>query len=252
MIYICEYKHQADERIWQERENVFLPFFDETSVSPAKRQKQQERILARLLLNFGLKKEYGISLAQLAPYLDENGKLRSKNYPHIHFNISHCSAACACMLGEREVGIDIERPFEYREKLARRICSAEEWEILQSQETAERVRQLRFLWSLKESFVKWNGRGIAYGMERADFAAYLPVRLQAGRSCVLEERKTMPGQARTGGREILRGQDGSQEQSASVRFFLFNSGRYTLAACTGGTVGRSVLVDEKEVLQKTS
>lgn len=180
MISICEYDNLADARILQERSEALLLPFKDVNQSGAGWKKMRERILARLLLESALKKEYGLSLTELAPVHDANGKPVSSTYPEIGFNISHCSVACACATGTGAVGVDIERKFAFRENLAKWICHPEEWKILQRLEPEEQGEQVHFLWSMKESFVKWDGKGIAYGMKRIDLSGYLPIRLGRG------------------------------------------------------------------------
>ncbi|MDO4322671.1 MAG: 4'-phosphopantetheinyl transferase superfamily protein [Lachnospiraceae bacterium] len=182
MIYICEYDNLAEDRILQERLTTLLLQYKDTDLTGIRWQKLRQRLLARLLLDFALRSEYGLTLPELDLRRGEKGKPYSGAHPEIHFNISHCSTACACITGNEQAGIDVERKFPYRENLARRICHPKEWEVLQALEPDRRDEQLHFLWSLKESFVKWNGEGITYGMDRINLAKYLPVRLLPGQS----------------------------------------------------------------------
>ena len=43
-----------------------------------------------------------------------------------------------------------------------------------------RIRQFRYLWSLKEAYVKMDGRGLGYGLERVNFAPLLPIQAETG------------------------------------------------------------------------
>lgn len=164
-------------------------------------KKRRERILAWLLLEYALKRESGFSLEQLAIVRTEKGKPRSSTHPEIWFNLSHCENACACIVGREPCGIDIERKFPFRESLARKICHEKEWDffrgtgqsadtpvgsvtgpsedgraagVSEEQRRKVRERQLQILWSLKESFVKRDGRGLGYGMDRVSFARLMP------------------------------------------------------------------------------
>lgn len=197
MIYICEYDDEADDRLLQERPGALLLQYTESDRTGIRWRKMRERILARLLLDYALKKEYGISFPELELYCDAHGKPHSRAYPDIHFNISHCSVACACAVGKYPVGIDIERKFDYRENLARKVCHPKEWSALQELEPEIRSEQMHFLWSLKESFVKWDGKGLSYGMERIDLSQYLPIELDTGQSCRLDRFLLHCGEAFT-------------------------------------------------------
>ena len=69
MIYICEYDDEADDRLLQERPGALLLQYTESDRTGIRWRKMRERILARLLLDYALKKEYGISFPELELYL---------------------------------------------------------------------------------------------------------------------------------------------------------------------------------------
>lgn len=174
MIYICKYDGLADDTVLRERcEALLLPPAAEDT-DGAKWSRHRERILARMLLNFALKEEYGLSLGEIGLRCGQHGKPYSSVNPQIRFNISHCRAACAVAVGGCETGIDIENKFPYRANLARKVCHPDEWTALQRMDGAGREEQLQYLWSLKESYVKWQGTGLSYGMDRVNFAGLMP------------------------------------------------------------------------------
>ena len=70
----------------------------------------------------------------------------------------------------------------------------------------ERKEQLHILWSAKESFVKWDGRGLAYGMNRVNLSSFLPIHMRAG-----EYRQVELGE---------------------LWFYLKKTDNYTLSACS--------------------
>lgn len=80
-----------------------------------------------------------------------------KEYPGIHFNISHCRKGIACAVSDRPVGIDIETVL-YDAALAEMTLSAEEKaEVEISDEPGVRFTEL---WTRKESFLKLTGEGV--------------------------------------------------------------------------------------------
>ena len=132
-------------------------------------ENRLEHLLAWTLLEEAVRRENGItSLEQLDISRTEKGKPYSRAYPELHFNLSHCESACACVLSDGQNGIDIERIFPYRHSLAKRVCHEEEWDYLNSlpEDGGERTEFLRVLWSVKESLVKYEGSGLGYGVER--------------------------------------------------------------------------------------
>lgn len=185
---------------------------------------------------------------------DRNGKPYSCVEEAPVFNISHCDTACACILsqplqGRKDtqytlkskmsqktteqavnwyVGIDVEKKFPYKEKLERHLYHERERAVLQNLEQTEREHQQQLLWSLKESLVKLDGRGLAFGLNRIDLSEYLPI--TEGEQNVKAEALYHGGKLR----QILHTEAAAQEAVSEVpiRVQLQSYENYTLAACT--------------------
>ncbi len=168
-------------------------------------KKSRQRILAWLLLGQAIEERFGYTFAQLDVRRDAQRKPYSAAHPEVHFNISHCATAYACIVGTAPVGIDVERKFAPKDGLIKKVCHPEEFALLARMEDKLRVRQFRYLWSLKEAFVKMDGRGLSYGMDRANFAPFLPIQAEEGE----------PVRRKLGGAE----------------FMICDYADYTLAAC---------------------
>ena len=80
---------------------------------------------AYLLLRRALREEFGILEAPLFDY-GEHGKPVLRQWPHIHFNLSHCKEAAICVVSDHPVGVDIESIHRYSESLARYTMNDEE------------------------------------------------------------------------------------------------------------------------------
>lgn len=128
-------------------------------------KRKEESAFARMLLEDALKKEYGM---EILPEIQTNefGKPFFTAFPDIHFNYSHTKNAAACVLSDSEAGIDLERVRRYNEKTARRFCSDKEWNWLQNQENmdSEWIR----IWTRKEAYVKYLGKGIRMDLRSVD------------------------------------------------------------------------------------
>lgn len=120
-------------------------------------QGQKECALSYLLLCKALE-DLDISNQPTFIY-GENGKPTLKEYPDVHFNMSHCKVAVACAISDKPVGIDIEVLGRYNERLARYTMNEEE---LQEIDCAEN-RDIAFtrLWTMKEATMKLTGEGIS-------------------------------------------------------------------------------------------
>lgn len=180
MIYVCEFT----QKDWQEeltRASLLAGLLD---VSESERiwqkndraiQHQREHLSAWLLFLYALQKEYGITeLSSLRIAKEQHGKPYSTARPELFFNLSHCRSACACVLSDRPVGIDVERKLSYKKALMHWICTEEEQAIFAScRNDAERAELLSVLWPMKESYVKRNGRGLSDRLDKLSCAAYL-------------------------------------------------------------------------------
>lgn len=99
------------------------------------------------------------------------GKPYLRDYPNVHFNISHSGIYVACAVADRPVGIDIQMISEYRPDVADRVCSkAELAEIAVSDNPAAEFTKL---WTRKEAYAKWTGKGIGRIMSETGQVDYV-------------------------------------------------------------------------------
>lgn len=120
-------------------------------------QGQRECVLAYLLLKGGLKEVYGID-ENPEIVEQEGGKPLLKDHPEIHFNLSHCKTAVACVLGDEPVGVDVERIRKYDAQLARYTMNEQELQEIEA--STDRARAFIRLWTKKEALLKLTGEGI--------------------------------------------------------------------------------------------
>ena len=103
----------------------------------------------------------GIHPQQLVIRKNEYGKPYFLNFPEVHFNISHSGEWVLGILSEKECGIDVELVKEARMDVAKRFFAKEEYELLLQKEGEKRRALFYELWTLKESYVKYKGMGLA-------------------------------------------------------------------------------------------
>lgn len=109
------------------------------------------------------------ALKQLDPQIDtdawafaENGK------PYLcagapFFNLSHTAHCVAVAVSENEeIGIDIEEIRPRSRAFAKKICSAEELQLVET--VPHPASEIIRLWSAKEAAAKRSGKGIGHGM----------------------------------------------------------------------------------------
>jgi phosphopantetheinyl transferase len=94
----------------------------------------------------------------------------------LHFNLSHSRDIALVAISRRApVGIDLEHSREFRapDRLARRICSAREYALLErfghpAGAAPEAQQQLLRLWVRKEAVLKGTGEGLGRALDEVD------------------------------------------------------------------------------------
>ena len=91
----------------------------------------------------------------------------------LHFNVTHTGGLVGIAVSRhRDVGVDAEKLHERTTalKLARRYFTGEEARNLEALPLSEQPARFYSLWTLKESWMKATGRGIAAGLDNAAFS----------------------------------------------------------------------------------
>lgn len=99
-----------------------------------------------------------------------NGK-PELNKPHnnIKFNYSHSGDWIVCAVSEVPVGIDVERIKDIDMAIAERFFSKNEYDDLMKMRKDKQLACFYGLWTLKESYVKWDGRGLLISFQDFSF-----------------------------------------------------------------------------------
>ena len=129
--------------------------------------KENKKLIRDELLSFALLKEFNIKYSEIQINKNEYGKPYIKEYPNIHFNISHCNNLIACSIDNYVNGIDVENIREYDDYVANRICSLEELKNLLNTDNREKL--FFCIWTLKESLGKALGVGLNYCLKGTTF-----------------------------------------------------------------------------------
>jgi 4'-phosphopantetheinyl transferase len=96
-----------------------------------------------------------------------NQKPRIEELSWLSFNLSHSGMRAMCSIGSFENGCDVERVHTMRmEQISSRFYSKKEQSFLASiEDQAEREDAFFRLWTLKESVIKFTGRGMTQGLD---------------------------------------------------------------------------------------
>ena len=95
------------------------------------------------------------------------GKPYLMGYPGFQFNVSHTRSAIAVALSNREVGVDIERVDKADLRIARRYFTAAEVDWIEAG-GAEADERFYTVWTRKEAYIKWLGRGLSIPLSSFD------------------------------------------------------------------------------------
>ena len=142
----------------------------EKTVSPGiiNQSSKNHSLLGRVLLSYILS-EKGMS-KKLSFTYGENGKPYLKN-ASTFFNISHSGDYVICSISESEIGCDVQKMSEYKEKIAKRFFTGKEKAFLDNSDTPD--EHFTKLWTMKESVLKKTGEGITGGLSSVCFASCL-------------------------------------------------------------------------------
>lgn len=120
---------------------------------------------AGLLLRQGLA-AHGINEQEAVFAYGENGKPYLPEYSDVHFNLSHSGEMAVAVFSDTAVGCDIERIGAADLPLAAKFFSEREYQYLaRFPKGHQRDAAFYRLWTLKESFVKTTGAGLALPLD---------------------------------------------------------------------------------------
>lgn len=133
---------------------------------------QRESLATRALMRVALSHNRPVAARDWVFRVNEHGKPAIEPESDLKFNLSNSLGMVVCLVAEgAEVGVDVE-PFDRAEqivKLAPRVFSPVEHAQLEVlPEVGKRDRALS-LWTLKESYIKARGMGLALPLDKFSF-----------------------------------------------------------------------------------
>lgn len=116
---------------------------------------RQARLAAYLLEAVILQRQTGLKREQLALAYSSQGKPYLPSCPSCRYNLSHSGTAVLLGVSDEEIGVDIETIRSLRPQVLRRCFTPGETAWCGTD--AERMTAL---WTQKEAYSKWTGRGL--------------------------------------------------------------------------------------------
>lgn len=127
-------------------------------------------ILAEVLLRYLLENKFSLTQAEIIFKYGNYGKphLQQKKET-IFFNISHSGSWVLCGIGNSVIGIDVEEIKKNDLSFAKDVLSKKEYELWKKQSPECKIQDFYTLWTLKESYLKYTGKGISIPFESLTF-----------------------------------------------------------------------------------
>ena len=119
------------------------------------------RLLGEALVRFALKKYWNLTSEDYRIDRGEKGKPFIVGVENVFFNMAHSGDYVVCAVSDREIGIDIEKRAKARMEVAGRFFHGEEVAQLKMLEEDKQDQLFFNYWSVKESFLKYIGTGLA-------------------------------------------------------------------------------------------
>ena len=134
----------------------------------ADKQKIQHETGLTLLQDI-IRDKFGHEITESDIVRGKLGKPYMYGRKDVFFNISHCDGLCCCIVCSSECGIDCEMIGEFRPNVIKRVFTSDELEWFEKIDAHDKPRIFFILWTLKEAYGKYTGRGIA-DMKNVSFA----------------------------------------------------------------------------------
>lgn len=152
---------QMEEEVYLQAQEFLSPYRRQKIALLKHEQDRKRSFGAAVALDRALM-EYGLRERSMEYEIGRYGKPYLRDYPGIHFSLSHSGDYAICSIGNKPVGNDIERVKEGRLQVAQRFFSLQEtaW-IYRADDRREQEDRMFRIWTMKESFLKVTGLGMS-------------------------------------------------------------------------------------------
>ncbi|MCL5064420.1 MAG: 4'-phosphopantetheinyl transferase superfamily protein [Firmicutes bacterium] len=126
-------------------------------------------LFGELLIRVYAAENWGIAHRECIVLADGHQKPQFVNFPRCQFNVSHSGSWVVAAFDESPIGIDIEQIIPIDLTVANRFFTAEEVKQLENRPVTQRLAYFYRLWTLKESYLKANGKGLSVPLDSFGF-----------------------------------------------------------------------------------
>ncbi|MDP4146585.1 MAG: 4'-phosphopantetheinyl transferase superfamily protein [Bacillota bacterium] len=148
-------------------------------------------LFADLLVRYWMCKNLKLKNSHIKFKTNDYGKPYLDGVENVFFNVSHSAQWIVCGLSNGEIGVDIEHIKDADLDIAKRFYSQEEYADLLKKPAAERNKYFFDLWTLKESYIKYKGKGLYIPLDS------FSIKIEDSRVNILSENLEHPNFQRT-------------------------------------------------------
>ncbi|MCT4620240.1 MAG: 4'-phosphopantetheinyl transferase superfamily protein [Marinisporobacter sp.] len=164
-IYAVHSDRQLDRNDFEQLISWVTPIEQDKIKHYRRWQDAQNSIIGKIMIRSILCRRYQMNNYTIMFKKNDYGKPYILNKEDIHFNISHSGEWIVCAIDTKPIGIDVEQIKLMDIDIAKGLFSSEEYEALMAIEEQQRLGYFYDLWTLKESYIKADGRGLSISLD---------------------------------------------------------------------------------------
>lgn len=169
-IYAMKITKKIDLGVFQQLEKIISTERRERIKKYHFEEDKKRSIMAEVLLRHSLKKDFGITREQIQFTNNSFGKPKLKNFEQIHFNLAHAGDWVVCGVSDDvPIGIDVEIIKSNDLGVAKAFFTSSEYKDILNQPKEKQIKYFYKLWTLKESYVKAEGKGLYIPLDSFSF-----------------------------------------------------------------------------------
>jgi 4'-phosphopantetheinyl transferase len=119
-------------------------------------------LIGEILIRTIILESFNVDNKHISFNKNQYGKPYLEEYPNFSFNISHSGDYVLCAIDGKPIGVDVEeiKPIDY-EGIVKSFFTEKESEYIVSKELKFSLNRFYEIWTLKESYIKCCGQGLA-------------------------------------------------------------------------------------------
>lgn len=140
-------------------------------------QDAHRGLFADLLVRRAIVEQLGVKNQDIFFSFNEFGKPSLVGQEDFHFNLSHSGIWVVCAIDRHPVGVDVEQVAPIDFGISRNFFNEDEHRDLMSHEEPDKLPYFFTLWTLKESYIKAEGKGLSIPLDSFSMQALDPGRI---------------------------------------------------------------------------